>query len=205
MAVNILVYDTRVSALGPLTEPAPRPDSEVLFTDRMMPLDRLIGNIFDISKARGPIGVLRLMCKPLPSHVYAADPLNGKYTFWMGLQLATGVDPEGQSYGTFAPLYGRVRTIIVYAGMAMLYGKEFPEDQKPVPDGGYGRLLMQQLADQTQAEVIAPDTQQLSTTVGTAWDLIKGRPWVVDFGVWEGQLWRYTPGQEQAGAPRGVT
>jgi hypothetical protein len=128
---------------------------------------------------------------------YAEDPLTGKMDSWLGLQLASGLTAEATSYYTFVSLRGKVRSIIVYDGLAITAADAVTARYLPDPIGGYGRPLMQALADMTLADVIAPDTQQSSQTQGDAWDLIRGRPWTMDYGAWEGQLWRYSPNQKR--------
>jgi hypothetical protein len=60
---NVIVFDQRVGIPGVPTVPAPIPNSQVIFTDQWTPLDRLVSDIAAIAKARGRLGVLRLMCK----------------------------------------------------------------------------------------------------------------------------------------------
>ena len=180
MPSSMLVHDSRLAGRPPNIAPNSYEVNE------KVSIDHAIGWISTYARMSGRLTNLFVMC-----HGYEAgveDPFQrvSTYALGYGLQLCT----EGLTNVNIAKtsaLRGLVDTITLFSCG--------PANTRPGWDGyvGDGRRFCGEMALYSGAEVIAASQTQYYLMDQSLFDRLLRRPGVIDFGEWEGPVYRFGP------------
>lgn len=178
MSSSMLVHDRRLAGQAPKLAP------NTYLVDQTTSIDHALGWISTYASMNGGLSNLYIMC-----HGFGKgweDPLEqvSTYALGYGLQLCR----EGLTNVNIAKtsaFRGLIKTITLFScGPANTrYGWE--------GTSGDGQRFCREMAFYSGAEVIAAIQTQWYTMSQSVWDRLMKRPGEIDFGCWEGPLYRF--------------
>lgn len=179
---SMLVHDLRLAGQTPgnLAENNYEVDGSV-------PIQHMIDWIHSYAQSQGGLENLYILCHGYEANWNLGDQTCTRFQVGgFGLALcAEGLDLSNASLT--AALKGDIKTITIFACATADTGAG---NQGTAADG---MRFCGEIALWTKAAVIAATQTQFYTLETTFWDWIKGRQGTIDFGDWEGPVYRFSP------------